>query len=269
MIFIPSPLLLSIAFSDGLGPLSWKCSLKWVFVVSFAVGLGLEIWSTRDQGGRRNYGRVGLNECQYLVAISLLFVGLLGTVFLYGLEHACSWKCALKWDAFYISLPLAMWLAWEKSVRGSLSRIRHAIVILALIGVVIASASAASWEWLNNDADSNSESVQHIALGIAAVLTLIFVIWRERIASGKASFERYTSGVRMLGDETMTIRLAGIGIIVEACQNPIYRDQGRRVLETFVSEANSDSVDADLSPVDVRAAREAMRKMRRRRRPQT
>ena len=192
---------------------------------------------------------------RYLVAVLLLVIGMAGTAALYGLEHACSWGCAFEWDAFYFSLPLAVWLTREKCVNESLGRVRAAIAILALIGMVIASASASYWFWLSGDAEPNSQSVQHIALGLAAVLTLVFVVWRERIASGKATFERFTTGVQMLGDQNISTRLAGVGIILEVCENRVYRDQGLRVLRAF---ANNNTSASD----DVRAAREAIKRLR-------
>ena len=142
---------------------------------------------------------------------------------------------------------------------------RHSIAILALAGLVIASASASSWEWLTDRADSNSQSVQHIALGTAAVLTLIFVIWRERIASEKASFDRFTSGVQMLGDANMATRVAGIWIIEDVCQYPRYRCQGLQVLRAFFKHPTRGNAIFPVSRnrADVKSAQEAIKGLER------
>ena len=186
-------------------------------------------------------------------------------------ELACEEYClttaqrALLFASLLLALPIAMYLTCQKCSRGSLERMRHSIAILTMIGLVIASASASSWEWLNDGADSNSQSVLHIALGTAAVLTLIFVIWRERIASGKASFDRFSRGVQMLGEGNMATRIAGVWVIVDVCQYPSYRRQGLRILSAFIRHPTRDDVIFRVSRnrQDVKSAQEAIRYLRR------
>ena len=97
-----------------------------------------------------------------------------------------------------------------------------------------------------------------------AVLALLFVVWRERIASGKASFERYVEGIRMLGDDaSMATRTAGVMIIRDLCENPAYPCQGYRVLESFVLQNTEGTLSAGmlLESMDVRSACDALARL--------
>ena len=141
---------------------------------------------------------------------------------------------------------------------------RHAIGILGLIGVTITAASVFCWSWLSsNGASSNSQVIQHIALGVAAVLTLLFVIWRERIAGANASFEQYRTGVRMLGDTNMVTRIAGIQLLEEVGQYPRWSPLALQVLNAFVSNSTSDDDPDAPAPEgdDVKSAKDAIQKL--------
>ena len=155
---------------------------------------------------------------------------------------------------------MGLWLAYEKGVEGSLHRVRHTIGILALLGLGIAWVAGPNWWWIASDDSPNSESVQHLALGTAAVLTLFFVVWRERIASGKAKFDRYTEGVRMLGDANMATRTAGVWIIANLCGDRVYRCQGFRVLESFVSQNTQGTLSTGMlrNTMDLQSACDAL-----------
>ena len=124
---------------------------------------------------------------------------------------------------------------------------RHTIGILALLSLGIASAAGPNWWWLASADSPNSESVQHLALGTTAVLTLLCVVWSERIASEKSSFERYVEGVRMLADSSMATRTAGVLIIGDLCENLAYRWQGFRVLKSFVLQNTEGTIYAGVS----------------------
>ena len=50
---------------------------------------------------------------------------------------------------------------------------RHTIGILALLGSAIASVAGPNWWWIASGDYLNSESLQHLALGTTAVLTLL------------------------------------------------------------------------------------------------
>ena len=193
--------------------------------------------------------------------------------------HPEKWRCLYKvatdssagcdrvatavWIAVPLSVVLGLWLAYEKGNEGSLHRVRHTIGILALLVLCLASVAGPNWWWLASGDSPNSASVQHMALGTAAVLTLLFVIWRERIASRKASFERYVEGVRMLGDASMTTRTAGVLIIGDLCENLAYRCKGFRVLDSFVLQSTEGTLSADVSQegIDVRSACTALKRL--------
>ena len=149
-------------------------------------------------------------------------------------SYVCRCNAAAMWLIFLAFLLTALYLAVERFRHGELPRMRHAIAILLLMGLAIASGSIFAWNWLNSGDDSNSATVRNIALGFAAALTPIFVIWRERIASGKATSDRYEKAVQMLGDPNPTICVAGIRIIDDLCRYPTYRQMGLAVLSAFV-----------------------------------
>ena len=151
-------------------------------------------------------------------------------------RYVCRCNGLAMWLIFVVSLGVAGYLAVERCRHGELPRMRHAIASLLLIGLVIVSASIFAWNWLGSDDESNSATVRNVALGFAAVLTPIFVIWRERIASGKATSDRYSKAVRMLDDPNPAICIAGIGIIDDLCRYPAYRDMGLAVLNAFIED---------------------------------
>ena len=152
------------------------------------------------------------------------------------IRYTCHCNKVAMWFIFAASIGVSLYLGIEKTRLGELPRMRHAIGILFLIGLAIASASIYGWDWLNGDDDSNSATVRNIALGFAAALTLIFVIWRERIASGKATSDRFESAVQMLGDPSVATCIAGIRIIRDLGQYPRYRRMGLAVLNAFVDD---------------------------------
>ena len=142
--------------------------------------------------------------------------------------------------AFVISLLVAAVLALTKLRGRSLDRVRHALAVLAISGAAVASASMCVWDWLNGGQEPNSVTVRNVALGFAALLTVVFVIWRERIASGQASFERFQRGTNMLNDGNMAVRIGGICIIREVGRYWRYREQAVCVLEAFISHPTLD-----------------------------
>ena len=214
----------------------------------------------------------------YPYSFAVLFV--LFAALLLDEGHPTEWSCLYEaatdssaecdrvttavWIAFPLTVVVGLWLAWEKGVAGSLHRVRHTIGILALLGLGIACVAGPNWWWLASGDTPNSESVQHLALGTAAVLTLLFVVWRERIAGGKASFERSVEGVRMLADASMVTRTAGVLIIGDLCENPVYRCQGFRVLETFVLQNNEGTLTVGVSRerMDVRCACDVLARLK-------
>ena len=225
--------------------------------------------------GKRWFHRLKRDKLGYIsILAAVLFVPFVALVVDEG--HPRKWSCLYEvatdssaecdrvatavWIAIPLSVVLGLWLAYDKGNEGSLHRVRHTIGILALLGLGIASIAGPNWWWLASGDSPNSESVQHMALGTAAVLTLLFVVWRERIASGKASFERYVEGVRMLGDASMVTRTAGVLIIRDLCENLAYRCKGFRVLESFVLQSTEGTLSAGVlrEGMDVRSACDAL-----------
>ena len=119
---------------------------------------------------------------------------------------------------------------WHRS--GESWRMRYAIIALAQIAVAVGYITAYNWDGLNG-AGSASDTVRNIGLAVAVVLTLLFVIWRERIASNRADdglasslAERYRDGARLLMSRKAIERIAGIYLIQELARESI--SPGRR-----------------------------------------
>ena len=138
-------------------------------------------------------------------------------------EHS-AYRELLLAGAGLIATATALLLCFLRR-RGETWRMRYAIGWLVLIGAAIASVAAYHWQWLQGD-DSPSATIRNIGLAVAAVLTLVFVIWRERIASNQASNEfaasladRYREASEMIASNDRVRRIAGIRLIRELGMN--------------------------------------------------
>ena len=151
-------------------------------------------------------------------------------------RYVCQCRSEWMWAIAFLSLLVALYLTCARLVHGELARMRHAIASLLLIGLAVASASIFAWDWLGSGDDSNSATVRNIAIGFAAVLAPIFVIWREKIASGKATSDRYEKAVQMLDDPNPAVCIAGVGIMNDLCRYPAYRKMSLAVLNAFVED---------------------------------
>ncbi|MXZ90331.1 MAG: hypothetical protein F4W95_15150 [Chloroflexi bacterium] len=160
--------------------------------------------------------------------------------------------------ALVIALLVMAWLALEKKRTGSLARMRYAIAALTLIALVVLSWSMHSWTWLGSGSESNSATVRNIGFAVAAVLTLIFVIWRERIASWRASaanqqvttehsrmlLEQYRGGLDMLTSDFLAVRIGGVYVLQKLGNEQGYCSMCLEVLRAFQKDANEEEATA-------------------------
>ena len=112
-------------------------------------------------------------------------------------------------------------------------RMRYAAGVIALTVISAGYFTAYFWDGLNGGA-SPSTTIRDMGLAVAAVLTLLFVIWRERIASNQAEVKlsdslagRFQNGVQMLSSNDPVERIAGISAIRELgreSSSPGYRN---------------------------------------------
>lgn len=98
-------------------------------------------------------------------------------------------------------------------------RMRYAASALALGAMGVSFVTAYLWDGLNVTGPP-SATIRDVGLAVAAVLTLFFVIWRERIASNRADdslaasrSELFQNGVKMLASENSFERIGGINVI--------------------------------------------------------
>ena len=120
-----------------------------------------------------------------------------------------------------LMILITVWL-WCERKRETLTRMRHAIGCLFLIGGIVASWSIYAWPWLSGPNKPNSEIIRDIGLAVAAVLTLVFVIWRERIASEDAGTKRlsvalqnFRRAAQLLECKSAVNKIVGIRMIRE------------------------------------------------------
>ena len=149
-----------------------------------------------------------------------------GPVYRYGLQHGAL-AASIGGVVYLLCLQLA----------GQQWRMRYAIAGIAQIVIAAGYITAYNWDGLNGSG-SPSDTIQNVGLGIAAVLTLFFVIWRERVASNRADdklsdslAERYQNGARLLASGNTIERIAGISLIEELGRESIL--PGRRNIRYY------------------------------------
>ena len=140
---------------------------------------------------------------------------------------------------------LVVLYAWHR--RGDDWRMRYAIIGIAQIVIAAAYITAYNWDGLTGSGEA-SDTVRNIGFAVAAVLTLLFVIWRERIGSNRAEdtraaslAERYQHGARLLTSHDRIERIAGIYLIQELSREsgspgrrtPQYREMCLNLLDQW------------------------------------
>ena len=130
------------------------------------------------------------------------------------------------------SIAVLIWLEYRRR-RNEEWRMRYAAGVIALIVISAGYFTAYFWDGLNGGAPP-STTIRDMGFAVAAVLTLLFVIWRERIASNQAEVKlsdslagRFQNGAQMLSSKDPVERIAGISAIRELgreSSSPGYRN---------------------------------------------
>ena len=125
---------------------------------------------------------------------------------------------------FYGTVPfscLILWFLERWRCRNEDWRIRYATGVILLFVLSTAYVTAYLWDGVNGTG-SPSATIRDVGLAVAAVLTLLFVIWRERIASNRADdslaasrADRFEKGVKLLASQSSFERIGGISLIRE------------------------------------------------------
>ena len=145
---------------------------------------------------------------------------------------------------------------------------RYAALALALGVLSVSFVTAYLWDGLNVTG-SPSSTIRDVGIAVAAVLTLLFVIWRERIASNRAGdslaasmADRFQNGVKMLASENSFERIGGIDVIRQlggersssGGHQRTYREASLILLREWVDYRRR----VGLTVTEVRTAREAI-----------
>ena len=125
----------------------------------------------------------------------------------------------------------------------------------AIVLTVMSAGYVAAYLWDGLNVTGNpSATIRDVGLAVAAVLTLLFVIWRERIASNRADdslaasmADRFQNGVKMLASQSSFERIGGICIIRElggergssGGRQPRYREASLNLLREWVNYRRS------------------------------
>ena len=139
-------------------------------------------------------------------------------------------------DASGETLMLSGWFLEICSRR----RIVAAVCLFAVIAAV--SLAAIFWEWLSGG-ESGSTTMRNVALVGAGLAALPLALWRGVVADRQAKTaqlgllnERYQKGAEMLGNDVLSVRLAGIYAL--QCLSEDYPEQYQlqvmRLLSAFV-----------------------------------
>ena len=239
----------------------------------------------------------------------LLFSFVIGGLFAIGTAHLvllivhcsqCEWVCmdglfkgvtvlyrwALLICPMVLALLAALWL-WSQRAEDDWNRVRHAIAFLGLLAVAVSYTSAFHWDWLNGS-EAPSATVRNVGIAIAAILTLIFVVWRERIASARNVIEKCTASSRdriakakndierhtassngyqrateMLTNTSLMIRIGGIRLLQELGRHdPEYRGLCIQLLTDFENRFSTRAVRPSPARADLVAARTAIAYLR-------
>ena len=119
----------------------------------------------------------------------------------------------LGFTLFFVSVGLAWCVAWEIKVKKSFADMIHAILSVSIYFCVVSAWTIALWPWLAGDAGSNVDTIVKIALASAALPTVLFVIWRERIASDASLDQRFNNAINRLGNPTESVRIASVYLL--------------------------------------------------------
>ena len=167
---------------------------------------------------------IGRQDSPILTAIWLVAVGLIATLFVYGIRN--------KWDK----------VTWVSVT-----------AFVLLVGILL---SARYWGELRGSEESLSATVRNVGLLIGGVIAALLAMWRSVVAERQADIaekgmlgERYRQGAEMLGNEVMSVRLGGIYAIERiAKEHPEeYHLQAMELLCAFARHPTRDAqIEADI-----------------------
>ena len=129
-----------------------------------------------------------------------------------------------------------------------------AVVVILVVGSFL---SWHFWEQLRGTVESDSIIIRNITLVIAAPVALILTIWRSTVAGRQATTsehsllnERYQKGAEMLGNEVLSVRLAGIYALDRLARD--YPEQYHlEIMKLFCAFARNPTSDENLVLIEI------------------
>ena len=150
-----------------------------------------------------------------------------------------------------VSVVSAWHIAREIRVKQSFADMIHAILSVSIYFCVVSAWTIALWPWLAGDAGSNVDTIAKIALASAALPTVLFVIWRERIASDASLDQRFNNAINGLGNPTESVRIASVYSLRRFIPYADYRNAAYAALRSHL-------VTAAISQAEIDATTEAI-----------
>ena len=123
-------------------------------------------------------------------------------------------------------------------------RMRYAICWMILFAITFGYVGSYHWEGLQGN-QSSGQTLGSLGLAAVGVSTVLFVIWRgriagqaNRIASDQSIAQQYQHASTMLSSDNVAVRLAGVAFIRElGGANKAYRRMSVKLLRAFVSSS--------------------------------
>ena len=115
--------------------------------------------------------------------------------------------------------------------------------ILLLLGIILA---IVYWDWLRggDSTETASTTIRNVGLLGAGVVALWVAIWRGRIAERTLLNDRYQQAAAMLGNDLLSVRLAGIYALRELAKQhrDEYHVQVMHLLCAFIRDRGRESI---------------------------
>ena len=184
---------------------------------------------------------VGALLCPAAV-VGSIFIGFAHELDLIHMERSTGYftmvtQCLLILILTAVSAAAAVFLAWHILGKNTFDKMSDAILSVVMYFCVVSAWAIALWPWLAEGADANSDTIAKIALASAALPTVLFVIWRERIASAASLDQRFNNAISALGNQIESVRIAGIHSLRQFRPYANYRRAARVALESHAATA--------------------------------
>ena len=144
-------------------------------------------------------------------------------------------QCLLILGLSIVSSGLAWFLARQITIKRSFADMIHAVLSVILYFCVVSAWTIALWPWLADGKGTNVDTIAKIAIVSSALPTVLFVIWRERVASDTSLDQRFQNAITALGNQTESVRIAAIHSLMPFRPHTDYRNAALAALRSHAA----------------------------------